>query len=613
MTDKIQNQAQEIWQARNGRHQRQLLGYQPWIAGVVEVAVELRGSRGWGLFLASCLSVVALSLQADAAASPQVSLRGVTVDGTPIPLDSDGHIRLPAQANTATFTFGASESAGNVPIRFRCQLDGYETVWQERTERMRLLIRFEDDALNEVAIKEFAVTGESPGWTGNFSNSPCVQRKESVWVPTNATRFWIVFSSSGPAGAVGVYGVKNLQFTRAEPEPQVNRLITKMEPINPETLAPNRRSVAGWQRSGLRLTDAQVVRSGPERDLTLVLVDTSHEAHVDWITPKEKSFRVQPGTRVVFEWEEFYSIGLADSGSVTYENLPAGLYRFRMGGLSVMGVPVGSEASVAIEMPVAYWKTSWFWSAVVVALSGLVMAGWRLSEWRRMKFQLAAIEKTRAIEQERFRIAQDIHDDLGARVTQISLLSSAAQKKPGISPETQNDFASVSQMSRSLVEALYETVWAVSPENDHLDSLVTYICQAANQMCAQAGLKCRLRIPDLPHDTPVTSGVRHNLVMTIKEAIHNVIKHAEATEVQISIGLEAQLLRIEVADNGTGFDSAIKRRGNGLANMKRRMEAVGGQCIQHSEPGAGTQIRLELALAGIARPASTPASKPQSI
>jgi signal transduction histidine kinase len=268
-----------------------------------------------------------------------------------------------------------------------------------------------------------------------------------------------------------------------------------------------------------------------------------------------------------------------------------------MEGLTVMGVPNGSEASIAVEVPVSFWQTGWFWLGTLVALVGLLVGVWRLSEWRRIKLELAAIEKTRLVEQERFRIAQDIHDDLGARVTEISLLSSAAQQKPGISPEARNDFASVFQMSRSLVDALYETVWAVSPENDHLDSLVSYICQVANQMCGQVGLKCRLLIPELPQDTPVSSGARHNLVMVVKEAIHNVIKHADATEVQIHIGLEAGRFTIEVIDDGKGYDPSAKLRGNGLANMKRRMEKIGGRCLQTSGAAAGTRVRLELALA----------------
>jgi signal transduction histidine kinase len=120
----------------------------------------------------------------------------------------------------------------------------------------------------------------------------------------------------------------------------------------------------------------------------------------------------------------------------------------------------------------------------------------------------------------------------------------------------------------------------------------------ANQMCRQAGLKCRLQVPDLPHEVPITSSIRHNLVMTVKEAIHNVIKHAEATEVQIKVQLENGLLAIDVRDNGKGFDSSTQRKGNGLLNMERRMTASGGRWAQSSQPGEGTRVRLELNLPG---------------
>ena len=513
-----------------------------------------------------------------------------------MPFESGSTIRVPALANTTTIVYGRSAPASDAPLRVRCQLDGYETVWHEGTDKMRLRIRFQDDTDFELGIQEFSVTGESAGWTGSFLNSPCVHRKETVTVPTNAASFWVVMSSAGPFGTVGVYGIKNLQFTRAEPGAEPRRLITNLDPRTAEALGPRRRLVEGWTRSGLSLANAQVVRVGPERELALVLVDDSLESHTDWITPKAQAFRVQPGERLVFEWDEFYSIGIADFGSVSYEKLPAGLYRFRMVGLSFRGVPTGAEASVAVEVPVAFWKTSWFWIGNLLGLGGLVAGVWRLAEWRRMKRQLQAVEAERAVERERFRIAQDIHDDLGARVTEISLLSSSAQEQKNLSEEARANFGRVSRMSQNLVGALYETVWAVSPENDHLDSLATYVCQSANQMCSQAGLKCRLDIPDLPHDIPLTSSTRHNLVMTIKEAIHNTVKHAQATEIQIRIQFDGRRLTIDINDDGKGFDRSVKLRGNGLSNMARRVESVGGRYSQRSEPGAGTQIHLELPL-----------------
>ena len=478
------------------------------------------------------------------------------------------------------------------------------------------MIRFEDKDLNQLVLKQCPVSGQSTNWTGRFSDSSSISRRETVTAPANATHFWVVVSSSGPPNAVGVYGVKNLRFWRAGAEDKVQRLIPDWDTESADEPDPSRYPLNGWARSGLRKEDAHVVQFGPKHETAVVVVDNSPIAHVEWDTPPRPPdpetphiFQVKPGERLTFAWDEFYSIGLAGPGSVAYKNLPAGLYRFRMEGLSAMGVHTGVEASVSVEVPVVFWKTGWFWTGALVGLGGLGMGVWRLSEWRETKRQLADMEKNRALQQERLRIAQDIHDDLGARVTQISLLSSAAQQKPQFSAEAQAEFAKVSQMSRNLVDSLHETVWAVSPENDCLESLLSYICKVANQMCAQAALKCRLQIPDLPDDPPVTSGIRHNLVMVVKEAIHNVIKHAEAGEVRIQIGLEAGRLTIEVADNGKGIDPATKMRGNGHLNMRRRMESIGGRWSQTSKPGAGTRICLESPLSEAKPSASQSNSK----
>jgi signal transduction histidine kinase len=118
----------------------------------------------------------------------------------------------------------------------------------------------------------------------------------------------------------------------------------------------------------------------------------------------------------------------------------------------------------------------------------------------------------------------------------------------------------------------------------------------ANQMCAQAQLRCRLEVPDLPIEVSVSSLIRHNLTMVVKEAIHNTVKHAKATEIRIKIWFEDQVLYIDVFDNGKGFNPTAKLRGNGLGNMQRRLRATGGRLAIESSPGAGTKVHLELPL-----------------
>jgi signal transduction histidine kinase len=267
-----------------------------------------------------------------------------------------------------------------------------------------------------------------------------------------------------------------------------------------------------------------------------------------------------------------------------------------MESLDIMGVPTGRSVSQQVIVPVATWKTLWFWVAVAVTLSAMAAGSWRLSEWRRMKRQVQDLERLRDLEQERFRIAQNIHDDLGARVTEIALLSSSAQLKPNLSDEARTEFGAISRLTNDLVRALYETVWAVNPKNDHLDSLAGFVCQMANQMCAQAQLRCRLEIPDLPDEVPVASPIRHNVIMAVKEAIHNVIKHARASEIQIGFRQEGNVLTLQVSDNGCGFDPAVTVRGNGLDNMERRMRSLQGSCSVASQPGAGTKVTFEFPL-----------------
>jgi signal transduction histidine kinase len=305
---------------------------------------------------------------------------------------------------------------------------------------------------------------------------------------------------------------------------------------------------------------------------------------------------LEPGEPVVLEWEEAYSIGRGDYQIATYQDLPSGVYRFRMRELSVMGVPSGVENSLRLVVPAAWWTTPWLWGTLFLALAGLALAGWRFSEWRQMTRKIQILERDRAVEQERIRIAQDIHDDLGARVTQLSLLSSTAQKKHDLSDAVRRDFEKVSRISRNMVTALYETVWAVSPENDSLDSLGMYLCQMANQMCGQAKLKCRLHVPEFPRNVPIGSKPRHEILLSVKEAIHNAIRHSDADELQLHIQFERAVLTVTVSDNGRGFDPTAEFEGNGLSNMKRRMEACRGSWSCWSRPGQGTKVQLQLSL-----------------
>jgi signal transduction histidine kinase len=214
--------------------------------------------------------------------------------------------------------------------------------------------------------------------------------------------------------------------------------------------------------------------------------------------------------------------------------------------------------------------------------------------WHRMRREMARLQQQRELEQERLRIAHDIHDDLGARITQISLLSGLSQSNTSFPEKARADFDKVSKMSRELVLALYETVWAVNPENDNLEALGNYVCQMVKQLCENTSLRCRFYVRDLPAEVQVSSQSRHNISMAVKEAVHNILKHSNSPEIIIHMEFADGVLNVSVQDSGTGFESGTKRSGNGLSNMKQRLEKIGGTCTVESVPKQGTTVRMRL-------------------
>jgi signal transduction histidine kinase len=524
-------------------------------------------------------------------------LHSVEVNGKVISPDDGGAFVLPSRISNLQFQFASNPLASNAPVRVKWQLDGFQKGWHDtRAGMMRMVVRFANDDGEVLQEISFPVSEQTPAWTGRFSDCTYVRRLETLIPPPGATSFWVMISSAGPPTSVGVYAVRKLVYSQPGFSTNGTAIIPRVARDALDKSPGRNPAPPGWIRDGLQRNNAWVIPYGNEGEIALAIVDDSVDGHAAWATPRVAALPAVAGEPLILEWEEAYSISLGGLMTVSYKELPAGLYRFRIGGFTVMGEPTGVEVSVPVNVPVSMWKTTWFWSMLTVAGVAFGLAAWRFSEWRGLERRMKAMERDRAIEQERIRIAQDIHDDLGARVTEISLLSSAAQRQQGLPADAQRDFEQVSRLSRNMVTALYETVWAVSPENDHLDELGAYVCQVANQMCAQAGMKCRLSVPDLPHDVPLGSKHRHDLIMTVKEAIHNVVRHSGASELHIQITYENRVLDLTVSDNGSGFDVARQAGGNGLANMKRRMESCQGSCTVVSRPGEGTQVRLELPL-----------------
>lgn len=483
----------------------------------------------------------------------------------------------------------------------RYRLEGYDEAWRRLPGVMSLAVRFTDQNQDQAGERAFVLEGESPGWTGALETTPFVHREETFIVPPKARSVWIAISSAGPPNAVGVVAITNLTLKRLSAGNEESTNLIEWGPSAAGQLSGNEWVPTDWTRNGLRPGMAKVLPAGPGgQQRALVLLDNDASAHAEWAIRKEAGPAVSPGDHLRLEWDEALSIGLAGPSVATYPELPPGFYHFRVGALSLMGLPTEAEAALTFEVPLPIWKLPWFWGMLVLLLVSAAAAAYRYAAAREMRLRLARLESQRALEHERLRIARDIHDDLGARVTQMSLVSGLAQSDPTLSEKARSDFNTISSMSRDLVAALYETVWAVNPENDNLDELANYLCQMVVNLCDKAQLRHRLKVAELPRDLQLSSHVRHELVMAVKEAVHNVIKHAHASEVSVQVMFEEGMLVIRVQDDGSGFKPDTVSRGNGIANMERRLEVLGGTCTFETTPGEGATVCFRAPIAGAA-------------
>ncbi len=280
--------------------------------------------------------------------------------------------------------------------------------------------------------------------------------------------------------------------------------------------------------------------------------------------------------------------------SAAYSRLPAGEYQFRVE--ACVGDGPWSDSPAVLDFNVApfFWQTWWFRIGVLLTFTLSLIAIVRYVSYRRLRLQLHTIEQQAAVERERGRIARDIHDDLGNRLTEIQLLTGLAQRDRETPKKTVIHIHEISSAARQATDALDEIVWAINPRNDTLPHLINYLGQFATDYLRTAGIQCRVDLPENPPPKSISAEVRHNVFLAIKESLNNIARHSQATEVSIIILVTDNSLSIVIKDNGRGFsDEAKSDEANGLENMRRRIAEIGGQFQIKSQPGTGTNISFQ--------------------
>ena len=262
-------------------------------------------------------------------------------------------------------------------------------------------------------------------------------------------------------------------------------------------------------------------------------------------------------------------------------NFPAGRY---------------SEQNISYKFSItpAWWQTWWFRSIVSLFIVTLLVIGFRFYYRRKMEKRMAMLEKQKAIEKERTRIATDMHDDLGAGLSRIKFLSETIGIKKQQQQPFEDDIIKIREYSHEMIDKMGEIVWALNEKNDSLNDLISYIRVYAAGYLSQNGINCKIEVPDNFPTSFVSGEFRRNVYLTIKEALHNVVKHSQATSVIITIKINDNLVII-ITDNGIGLDKKnIRPFSNGLTNMENRIKEIQGDFVILNESGTTVKIVVPL-------------------
>src|SRR5688572_6566695 len=280
--------------------------------------------------------------------------------------------------------------------------------------------------------------------------------------------------------------------------------------------------------------------------------------------------------------------------SINFVNLSPGEYILKAKATFLHGLYPAVESNFSFTILPPWWLTWWFKSIIAIALIALILLALRYYINRKLELQRVMLEKKQAIEKERTRIATDMHDDLGAGLSQIKFLSEAIGMKRQKHLSIEEEVSSIRSFSDEMIDKMGEIVWALNEKNDTLTDLLSYTRSYAVEYLAQNSIICHVEEPDNVPQDYVSSEFRRNIYLTVKESLHNIVKHAQATEVFIKIEI-TKWLTIHIRDNGIGINNSTKNSwGNGLVSMNNRIRELKGTF--EVEKMEGTLIKIKVPL-----------------
>ena len=270
--------------------------------------------------------------------------------------------------------------------------------------------------------------------------------------------------------------------------------------------------------------------------------------------------------------------------TISFANLAPGTYRFAVRAINADGHASQTPATFSFTIRPPLWQRWWVLSLAALALT---LMAYSLYRYR--------VSRLLAVANMRTRIATDLHDDIGANLTKIAILSEVARQQLGDGEsEAGSPLASIANISRDSVAAMSDIVWAINPERDSLLDLVRRMRQHAEEIFTSRDIKLDFNAPDAEQHLKLGVDVRRDLFLVFKESVNNAARHSLCTYVEINLRVEGAWLALEIRDDGIGFDTSIESEGQGLMSMRRRARALGGTLDVTSRAGLGTAVKLRI-------------------
>lgn len=289
-------------------------------------------------------------------------------------------------------------------------------------------------------------------------------------------------------------------------------------------------------------------------------------------------------------WDNIWS---EPSGATTAEfrNLPHGNYELQV-------KAIGQSQTWTAPMHYAFtilppwWLTWWFKTIAGLLAAGIIVLTVRFIYRYQLRKQKTIMEKQLAVQYERQRISAEMHDDIGAGLSGIKLMTEMAKSKAK-DKESNLEIEKIYQSVGDISSKMKEVIWSLNTENDKLPNLIFYIQKQVRQWLEHYPCRLTVDIPNNVPDTEISGEARRNIFLLVKEAVHNIIKHSGANKVNISMACNDKLV-ITVSDNGKGMANAHSHSGNGMKNMRQRMEKLGGKLFIIDKTGLTLTFEIPL-------------------